>query len=139
MLPQYVLITTSEILVSATGLEWSFTQAPVSMKGVMMAAFLMTNAVGDLLTGLLFNGIGKHVTTVQMFLVFAGLMFVSGVVFVCVAVSYTPPQLLKPMSDDDQMGGSAASPGDSKHAPLATEISMHGLEGGGSPQPADTP
>lgn len=43
----YALLTASEILVSITGLEYAYTQAPKSMKSTIMAFFLMTVFVGD--------------------------------------------------------------------------------------------
>lgn len=44
----YTLLTASEILVSITGLEYAYTQAPKSMKSTIMAFFLMTVFVGDI-------------------------------------------------------------------------------------------
>ena len=46
---QYVLLTTSEILVSITGLIFAYSQAPRRFKSVIMSAWLMTTAIGDLL------------------------------------------------------------------------------------------
>jgi POT family proton-dependent oligopeptide transporter len=47
MLP-YVLLTFGEVLVSATGLEFAYSQAPPSMKGVIMAFWLLAVTVGNL-------------------------------------------------------------------------------------------
>lgn len=47
-LPQYVIITSGEILFSVTGLEFAYSQAPRSMKAVLQAAWLLTTAVGQL-------------------------------------------------------------------------------------------
>lgn len=41
---QYLILTTGEVLVSISGLEFSYSQAPKSMKSVMMAMWLMTVA-----------------------------------------------------------------------------------------------
>lgn len=49
LLPQYFIITAAEILFSITGLEFSYSQAPVSMKSVLTAAFLLTDSFGNLL------------------------------------------------------------------------------------------
>lgn len=43
----YVLITVAEILISITGLEYAYTQAPPIMKSTVMACFLATVFVGD--------------------------------------------------------------------------------------------
>ena len=46
--PQIVILTSAEILVSITGLEFAYSQAPVTMKSVCQAAWLFTVAVGNL-------------------------------------------------------------------------------------------
>ena len=38
---RYVLLTMSEVLVSVTGLEFSYTQAPKSMKSLVMSLWLL--------------------------------------------------------------------------------------------------
>ncbi|XP_076311823.1 solute carrier family 15 member 1-like isoform X2 [Tachypleus tridentatus] len=48
-IPQYVVITMGEIMFSITGLEFSYSQAPVSMKSVLQAAWLLTVAFGNLI------------------------------------------------------------------------------------------
>jgi len=44
----YVLLTFGEVLVSATGNEFAYSQAPASMKGAVMAFWLLSNTVGNL-------------------------------------------------------------------------------------------
>ncbi|CAK6441705.1 unnamed protein product [Pipistrellus nathusii] len=46
-LPQYVLVTAGEVMFSVTGLEFSYSQAPSSMKSVLQAAWLLTIGVGN--------------------------------------------------------------------------------------------
>lgn len=43
LLPQYIIITAGEVMFSVTGLEFSFTQAPQSMKSVLQAAWLLVS------------------------------------------------------------------------------------------------
>ncbi|MEM9195980.1 MAG: MFS transporter [Myxococcota bacterium] len=46
----YVVITAAEVMVSITALEFSYTQAPKTMKSVVMAAFLMSVSLGNFVT-----------------------------------------------------------------------------------------
>ena len=45
----YVLLTLAEVLVSVTGLEFAYAQAPRKMKGIIMSFFNLANAVGNLI------------------------------------------------------------------------------------------
>ncbi|MGZ8288239.1 MAG: POT-type proton-dependent oligopeptide transporter [Telluria sp.] len=44
----YALLTFGEVLVSATGLEFAYSQAPAAMKGVIMAFWFLATTVGSL-------------------------------------------------------------------------------------------
>jgi POT family proton-dependent oligopeptide transporter len=44
----YVLLTLGEVLVSATGLEFAYSQAPRRMKGVIMSFWLLSVSYGNL-------------------------------------------------------------------------------------------
>jgi POT family proton-dependent oligopeptide transporter len=44
----YILLTFGEVLVSATGLEFAYSQAPRPMKGIIMAFWLLATTVGNL-------------------------------------------------------------------------------------------
>lgn len=46
----YVILSAGEVLVSITGLEYSYKQAPLSMKSFIMALFLLAVSVGNLFT-----------------------------------------------------------------------------------------
>ncbi|HSN14294.1 MAG TPA: MFS transporter [Anaeromyxobacteraceae bacterium] len=48
--PQYLLMTVGEVLVSVTGLEFSYTQAPRSMRSAIMSIWFLTVFLGNLLT-----------------------------------------------------------------------------------------
>lgn len=75
----YVIITISEVLVSVTGLEFAYSQAPKRMKSTIMGFWLLTVAIGNLLVSLLAE-FGKLPLT-EFFWIFAGLMAVAGVIF----------------------------------------------------------
>jgi POT family proton-dependent oligopeptide transporter len=49
-LVSYVVLTSAEVMVSITCLEFSYTQAPKTMKSFVMAFFMMSIAAGNLLT-----------------------------------------------------------------------------------------
>jgi proton-dependent oligopeptide transporter, POT family len=48
----YLVLSAAEVLVSITGLEFSYKQAPLRMKSIITALFLLAVAVGNLGTGL---------------------------------------------------------------------------------------
>ena len=59
-MPAYVILTTAEIMVYVTSLELAYTQAPPSMKSLIMGMFLMTFALGNLLTAVINGLCEKH-------------------------------------------------------------------------------
>ncbi len=48
----YLLLSSAEVMISITGLEFSYTQAPKSMKSVIMAVWLFSVSLGNLFTGI---------------------------------------------------------------------------------------
>ncbi|MCA9086486.1 MAG: POT family MFS transporter [Planctomycetaceae bacterium] len=46
----YVLLTAGEVMISITGLEFSYTQAPKTMKSVIMAVWLFSVSLGNIFT-----------------------------------------------------------------------------------------
>jgi POT family proton-dependent oligopeptide transporter len=75
----YLIITVSEVLVSITGLEFAYSQAPKRMKSTIMGFWLLTVAIGNVLVSLLAE-FGK-LPLVQFFWLFSGLMAVAGLIF----------------------------------------------------------
>jgi proton-dependent oligopeptide transporter, POT family len=87
-IPQYILLTSAEVLVSVTGLEFSYTQAPRSMKSTIMSIWFLTIFAGNLLTALVsrinvFQGWGY-------FAFFTVLMLAAAVAFLFIARGYRP-------------------------------------------------
>jgi POT family proton-dependent oligopeptide transporter len=95
----YALLTLGEVLVSATGLEFAYSQAPPAMKGALMAFWNLSVTVGNLWV-LIVNAAVKNatvtdfiastgfgVTAFQMFF-FAGVAFVAALAFGLVAKRY---------------------------------------------------
>jgi POT family proton-dependent oligopeptide transporter len=95
----YALLTLGEVLVSATGLEFAYSQAPLAMKGVIMAFWSLSVTIGNLWVLVVNAGVkndsvisfikssGFEVTAFQMFF-FAGFAFAAALVFGLVARSY---------------------------------------------------
>lgn len=48
----YLVLTAAEVMVSITGLEFSYTQAPASMKSIVMSLWLLAVSAGNVLTAL---------------------------------------------------------------------------------------
>lgn len=95
----YALLTFGEVLVSATGLEFAYSQAPQAMKGVVMSFWNLTTTIGNLWV-LLANAAvrndtvttniattGLSVTAFQMFF-FAIFALIAALVFGLYARSY---------------------------------------------------
>jgi proton-dependent oligopeptide transporter, POT family len=89
----YVILTLGEAMVSITGLEFSYTQAPNSMKSSVMALWLLAVSAGNFFDAQFnswdLNANGTHkLTDYQFFTFFTLLMFAAAVVFVIVATFY---------------------------------------------------
>src|SRR6185369_11696549 len=48
----YVLLTTAEILISTTGLEFAYSQAPHQMKGTIMSIWLITSTFANVVVSI---------------------------------------------------------------------------------------
>merc|ERR1712226_854797 len=49
IIPQFFVITVAEVLISITGLEFAYTQAPPSMKSVLTSFWLLCTSVGNMI------------------------------------------------------------------------------------------
>ncbi len=100
----YAILTLGEVMVSITGLEFSYTQAPNKMKSAVMALWLFTVSLGNLFTAMVNKVIRNPDGSVKMddqhyYLFFAGLMFVAAAVFVPVARFYRGRTYLQSQED----------------------------------------
>lgn len=89
----YVILTMAEVMVSITGLEFSYTQAPNSMKSFVMGLWLLSVSLGNGVTAvvnmLIVNSDGTYkLNGSEYFWFFAGLMFVTAIAFIFVAMRY---------------------------------------------------
>ncbi len=82
----YVLITSAEVLVSITCLEFSYTQAPRRLKSFVMSLYFLSITAGNLFTSAVNSFIQNadgtsRITETQYYLLFAGFMTAAAVVF----------------------------------------------------------
>ena len=88
----YLVLTTAEVLVSTTGLEFAFREAAPEMKSLIMSFWLLTVTVGNLLVAFItktFSGGGGEASvTSGRFMMYAGLSFVVAILFSAVATFY---------------------------------------------------
>ncbi|XP_071552704.1 solute carrier family 15 member 1 isoform X2 [Panulirus ornatus] len=101
LIPQYFIITVSEVMFSITGLEFSFTQAPSSMKSVLQAAWLLTVSFGNLIVVIIAEAKFFKRQALEFFL-FAVLMFVDMIVFAVLAASY---KYVDEIAEDNRLRG----------------------------------
>jgi POT family proton-dependent oligopeptide transporter len=99
----YVLITAAEVMVSVVGLEFSYTQAPRTMKSVVMALWYLSVSVGNLFASqvnrVLQDSEGKLVISeVRYYLYFAGLMALATLVYAIYAMTYREQTFLQESS-----------------------------------------
>jgi len=85
----YVVLVAGEVLVSATGLEYAFSEAPKSMRSMMMSFWLLTIAVGHFLIALFTNINARFVQAsgAKELYFYAVLMFAVSVIFMFIARS----------------------------------------------------
>jgi POT family proton-dependent oligopeptide transporter len=84
----YVIITAAEILVSTTGLEFAYTQAPKAMKSTVMGFWLLAVTLGNVLVALVAR-LGKY-TPLETFWLWAGVVGVAAVLFALRSYFYVP-------------------------------------------------
>ena len=84
---QYLVMTTAEVLVSVTGLEFAYTQAPRAMKSTIMGFWLLLVTFGNLIVAFLAPLQAKYALS-EFFWLFSGLMGAAAVVFMVLAYFY---------------------------------------------------
>ena len=89
----YVLLTSAEVMVSITCLEFSYTQAPKTMKSFVMAFYFLSVAIGNLFTSAVNFFIQNDDGTSKLagadyYWFFTGLMFITATLFLFVSQRY---------------------------------------------------
>jgi len=83
----YFVMTVAEVLVSITGLEFAYTQAPRAMKSTIMSFWLLCVTFGNLLVAFL-APLQKAIALSEFFWLFAGLMAGAATIFLVLAYFY---------------------------------------------------
>ena len=83
---QYLILTSAEVMISITGLEFAYTQAPRAMKSTLMSFWLLMVFAGNSFTALIAKLNQFH--GANQFLFFAVLMFAVSGIFIYTAARY---------------------------------------------------
>jgi POT family proton-dependent oligopeptide transporter len=75
----YLIMTVAEVMVSITGLEFAYTQAPKRMKSTIMGFWLLSVALGNVLVAILAGM--KDLPLADFFWIWTGIMAASAVLF----------------------------------------------------------
>ncbi|EGC38988.1 hypothetical protein DICPUDRAFT_27701, partial [Dictyostelium purpureum] len=84
-LPQYLVLTIGEILISIPGLEFAYSEAPPSMKAIIMSGWLLAVSLGNIFVVFIVSAVNLGKQWVE-FLVFAVVM--SLFIFVYMYIAY---------------------------------------------------
>ncbi len=96
----YVVLTSAEVMVSITCLEFSYTQAPRKMKSFVMAFFMLSISAGNLFTSAVNffiqdNQGGELLQGADYYLFFTSLMLITAILFSWTARYYTGHRYLQ--------------------------------------------
>ena len=104
----YVILTCAEIMISITALEFSYTQAPPTMKSIMLGINMLSVTLGNVFVGSINHMIDTNKKAGTPILVgptyywfFAGCMAVAAVAFVPWALTYRGKTYLQSKQDPD--------------------------------------
>ncbi|XP_078078860.1 LOW QUALITY PROTEIN: solute carrier family 15 member 1-like [Mustelus asterias] len=118
-IPQYLLITSGEVVFSVTGLAFSYSQAPSNMKSVLQAGWLLTNAVGNIVVLIV-----AEASTIQEqwaeYILFAALLVAVCIIFAIMAYFYT---YVDPLQLEAEMAEQQAQATKKKQEALKTQPS----------------
>jgi POT family proton-dependent oligopeptide transporter len=111
----YLILTAAEVLVSITCLEFSYTQAPKTLKSLVMALFLVSVTMGNLFTAAVNLFIQNPDGTSKLagpdyYLFFAGMMAATAIAFVPVAMRFRERSYVQDEHEDDGASGRGVEP-----------------------------
>jgi proton-dependent oligopeptide transporter, POT family len=96
----YLLLTSAEILISITALEFAYTQAPKTMKSLIMGIYYLTVTLGNLFTAgvntaLQNPDVARLLSGSKYYFFFAALPVLAGIIFIFVAMRYKERTILQ--------------------------------------------
>jgi POT family proton-dependent oligopeptide transporter len=90
---QYLIIAIAETLVSVTGLEFAYTQAPKRMKGTIMSMYTLSIGGGSFVTSLVTRQV-EFSSRTSYFLFWATFMTAGAILFAVIAALYKPVEFV---------------------------------------------
>ncbi|XP_032880749.1 solute carrier family 15 member 2-like [Amblyraja radiata] len=102
-IPQYVLMAAGEVMFALTGLEFSYSQAPINMKAVLQSGLLLTVAFGNIIVVIVAKS--AFLEQWEEFVLFACLLVAVCIIFSIMAYHYTyvdSGELAKPAKDAEE-------------------------------------
>lgn len=103
----FLIITMSEVMISITGLEFAYTQAPYSMKSTIMSFWLLTVFFGNMLTA--FIAKINIFDSGHFFMFFAVLMIIFAGVFALIAKNYVVKDYMPASQNADEARAEAVN------------------------------
>jgi POT family proton-dependent oligopeptide transporter len=104
----YVILSAGEVMVSITGLEFSYTQAPNRMKSLLMSMWLLSVALGNQIPSIIsflipkLKSMGMNLEGANYFRFFTLLMLVTSVIYIFVSRHYRERTYLQSQVTDDE-------------------------------------
>jgi len=105
----YLALISAEVMVSITGLEFAYTQAPLRMKSFVMSFFMLSVAAGNLFTSavnfFIHDNDGSAILEgADYYLFFTGLMLVTALLFTVAVRFYRGETYINPEQADSPAG-----------------------------------
>jgi len=85
-IPQYLVVTLSEVFFIISGMAFAYSQAPATMKAVLQAIYLFTTSIGNLIVLIIAKVSGLDAAL--EFFIFAGIMVFTMFVYMLMAKNY---------------------------------------------------
>ncbi|XP_063725784.1 solute carrier family 15 member 1-like [Symsagittifera roscoffensis] len=89
-IPQYIILTLAEVLVSVTGLDFAYSEAGAGVKSCAQAIWLLGDALGNLIDIVLFSSILGQYQTVMQFFIVSAIILLGAILFIILACFYRP-------------------------------------------------